>query len=82
MADVLRRLVEHACRGLPVDVGLPRERVLEVLVARHVGEDPQLDLGVVGGQQDKIGRSGHERSPDAPAEGRPDRDVLEVRVGG
>ena len=53
----------------------------EVLVARHVGEDPQLDLAVVRGDQRGVRRPGHERVPDPAAERRPDRDVLEVRVG-
>ena len=44
-----RVLVEHPRRGLAVDVGAARERVAQVLVARDVGEDPQLDLAVVGG---------------------------------
>ena len=57
------------------------EGVAEVLVARDVGEDPELDLRVVGGDQGHVGAAGHERPPDPPAERRPDRDVLEVRVG-
>ena len=77
---VRRVLAQHAGRGLAVDVGLARERVREVLVARHVGEDPQLDLAVVGGDERRVGRAGDERVPDPPAERRPDRDVLEVRV--
>ena len=66
--------------GLAVEVGAARERVAQVLVARDVGEDPQLDLAVVGGDQRQVRRTGHERAPDPPAERRPDRDVLEVRV--
>ena len=64
-----------------MEVGTARERVAEVLVARDVGEDPQLDLAVVGGDQGEVRGAGHERPPDPPAERRPDRDVLEVRVG-
>ena len=78
---VLGGLVEDAGRGLAVDVGLPREGVLEVLVARDVGEDAQLDLRVVGRQQDEVRLAGHERAPDLAPELGPDRDVLEVRVG-
>ena len=57
-----------------MDVLARRERLLEVLVARHVGEDPQLDLAVVGGQEGHVGRAGHEGPPDPPAERR-------VRIG-
>ena len=79
--DVLGRLAEHPGGGLAVDVGLALERVAEVLVAAHVGEDPELDLAVVGGDQRRVRRAGDERVADAPAERRPDRDVLEVGVG-
>ena len=81
MGDVGRILVEDAGRGLAVDVGAAREGVLEVLVARHVGQDPQLDLGVVGGEEHPIGIAGDEGAPDPPAELGPDGDVLEIRVG-
>jgi hypothetical protein len=63
-----------------VDVRLAREGILEVLVAADVREDAQLDLRVVRGEQRDVRRPGDERPPDAPAERRPDRDVLEVRV--
>ena len=46
-----RVLVQHQRGGLAVEVGPARERVAQVLVARHVGEDPQLDLAVVGRDQ-------------------------------
>ena len=78
--DVRGVLAQHPGRGLAVDVGLARERVGEVLVARHVGEDPELDLAVVGGDERRVRRAGDERVPDPPAERRPDRDVLEVGV--
>ena len=52
-----------------------------MLVAGDVGDDPELDLRVVGGHQHEVRRAGHERPPDPPPERRPDRDVLEVRVG-
>ena len=51
-----------------MDVGLARERVGEVLVAGHVGEDPELDLAVVGGDERRVGRARDEGVPDAPAE--------------
>ena len=81
LRDVLGRLVEDAGGGLAMDVGPARERVLEVLVARHVGEDPQLDLRVVGGEQDQVRLAGHERAADLAPELGADRDVLEVRIG-
>ena len=54
VGDVGRVLVEDPGRGLAVDVGVPGERVLQVLVARDVGEDPELDLGVVRGEQRQV----------------------------
>ena len=55
-----------------------RERVHQHRLARYVGEDPQLDLGVVG-RQHRVPGLGDERAADLAAERRPDRDVLEVR---
>ena len=63
-----------------MDVGAASEGVAEVLVARDVGEDAQFDLRVVGGEKRHVGRAGHERAPNPPAQLRPDRNVLEVRI--
>ena len=60
--DVGRVLVEHERGRLAVEVGLAGERVAQVLVARHVGEDAQLDLAVVGGHQRQVVATGHERA--------------------
>ena len=79
--DVGRLLVEHPRGRVAVDVGVARERLLEVLVAGHVGEDAQLDLRVVGRHEHDVRAAGDERPPDPPAELGSDRDVLEVRVG-
>ena len=73
-------LLEHPRGGLAVDVGAALERLLEMHVARHVGQDAQLDLAVVGGEQHAVGVAGHERVPDLAAQLGPDGDVLEVRV--
>ena len=79
--DLTRRLVQHPCGRLAVNVGLFRERLLQVLVAGHVGDDPELDLGVVRCNEHGLRRAGHERAPNPPPEWRPYRDVLQVRVG-
>ena len=79
--DLGRVLVEDERRRLAVEVGVAGEGVAQVLVARDVGQDPQLDLAVVGGHEREVRGAGHERAPDPPAERRADRDVLEVRVG-
>ena len=76
-----RVLVEHAGGCLAMQIRPPSERVAQVLVARHVGQDPQLDLAVVGGDQGQVRRPGHEGAADPPTERRPDRDVLKVWVG-
>ena len=51
LGDLRRILLEHRRGRLAMDVRLALERRLEVLVARDVGDDPQLDLGVVRGDQ-------------------------------
>ena len=65
-----RVLAEDARGRLAVDVGLAGERVGQVVVAGDVGEDPELDLAVVGGDERRVRRPGDERPPDAPAERR------------
>ena len=72
--------MEHQRRRLAVDVGLAREGVLEMGVARDVGQDAQLDLAVVGRHEGERRLAGHERAADAPAELGPDGDVLEVGI--
>ena len=76
---VVERDAEHLGRRAPVDVLAPPEGLDQALLARDVGEDAQLDLGVVGGEE-AVPRLRHERRADAPAELGADRDVLRVRV--
>ena len=68
--DVQRRPV--------VDVLAPFEGVLQVAVAGEVRQHAQLDLRVVGRDQDRPGRGG-EGGADLPADGGADGDVLQVR---
>ena len=75
-----RERAEDLARGAVVDVLALHERVDERRVLREVGEDAQLDLAVVGGEEEAP-RLGHERLADAPALRGADRDVLQVRVG-
>ena len=75
-----RERAEDLARGAVVDVLARAEGVDERRVAREVGEDAQLDLAVVGGEEE-VARLGHEGLADAPALRGADRDVLEVRVG-
>ena len=49
--------------------------------AAEVGEDPQLDLRVVGGEQDATGRRDERGSNPTTLFGA-DRDVLQIGVGG
>ena len=62
-----------------MDVLVALEGLEERRLLREVGEDPELDLGVVGGDEAPAGL-GHEGLTDPPAELGADRDVLEVRV--
>jgi hypothetical protein len=69
-------------RGRPaVDVFPAPERLDERLVAGDVSQHPQLDLRVVGFQDDPTGLGGNKRLADAAALLRPHRDVLQVGVG-
>ena len=58
------------------------ERLLERRIVRQVGHDAQLDLAVVGGEQALVSVADHEALPDPPSLLGPDRDVLQVGVGG
>ena len=62
-----------------MDVLILLERRDQVLVARQVREDAQLDLRIVG-DDELLSRRRDESPPDLPPRGGPDRDVLEVRV--
>src|SRR5262249_41593704 len=55
------------------------ERLAQLRLAGDVGEDPQLDLRVVGRDQ-LVPRLGDEGRADLPPELRPDRDRLQVRA--
>ena len=59
-------------------VGAAGERVDQARVLGEVGEDPQLDLRVVGGEQ-PAAVVGDERPPHLAPVGGAHRDVLQVR---
>ena len=67
-------------RRPPVDVVAALERLHEPLVPGVVGQDAQLDLGVVGGEQHAALR-GNEHLADPHPLLAADRDVLDVRIG-
>ena len=72
--------VHGACRGI-VDVFAVAEGFQETGFAGHVGEDAELDLGVVGGEELPTRLVvGSEGVADSSAEGCSDRDVLDVGV--
>ena len=64
-----------------MDVLAAEERLAQLRLAGDVGENSELDLRVVGGQQ-ALARLGDERGADLAAELGPDRDRLQVRVRG
>ncbi len=76
-----REGTEDLAGGAVVHVLPAPEGVDEGLVLREVGQDPELDLAVVGGEE-QVPRLRHERLADAPPLRGADRDVLQVRVGG
>src|SRR5262249_43992678 len=51
-------------------------------VLREMREEPELDLGIVGGEELPVVGSRKEREPDLLPGFRADRDVLQVRVAG
>ena len=67
-----RRAAPCGARGrrLAVDVGASLERLAQVHVARDVGEDAQLDLAVVGREQDEVVDRRPRTRADAPARAR------------
>ncbi len=64
-----------------MDVLAAAEGLDEGRVLRKVGQDPQLDLAVVRGQETET-RLGHEGLPDPSSLSSSDGDVLEIRVRG
>ena len=77
----LRRHAEHLRGGDGVDILAAQKRLPHRLVARDVGEQPQLDLAVVR-VHEHIAALGHEHPPQLAAERRARRDILQIRLGG
>ncbi len=77
-----RRLgnVEDAGGHHAVDVVVIGEGLAECGIAREMGEDSQLDLRIVGGEQRPTGRPCDERLANLPTVLGAHRDVLQVRV--
>ena len=69
-----------------MDVAALAEGLGELLVPREVREDAELDLAVVGGEQDPaavlVGLAGDEGRAQATSALGADRDVLQVRLAG
>ena len=77
--DLLGLDPEHPARGGGVDVLAAAEDLLEHVLAGDVGEQPQLDLRVVG-RHEQVAGLGDEAGADLAPERGADRDVLEVGV--
>ncbi|CRI63432.1 hypothetical protein THIOKS11320081 [Thiocapsa sp. KS1] len=67
--------------GRAMDIEPAREGREQTLVAREMRHDPQLDLRVVGGEQE-VSRLGDEGAADPATLVGADRDVLQIRVAG
>ena len=80
MSYVRTVLVEHPRGGLAMDVRAAGEGVAKMLVTGDVGDDAQLDLRIVRGEQRDLRRAGDEGTADAATQVRSDGDVLEVRI--
>ena len=79
--DLIRCHPKHTTGRSGVDIFAFSEDFLEHVLAGDVGQQPQLDLRVVGRDQ-QVPRLGDEAGADLPPERGPDRDVLEVGVVG
>ena len=77
----LHRHAEHLRRGHGVDVEAVAEGLLQRLDVGDLGEQPQLDLRIVGGDE-LVARRRDEGAADLAAFLGADRDVLQVRLGG
>src|SRR5579884_119564 len=73
--------VEELDRRAGVDIFAGAERFDQHRVLRHVGQDAQLNLIVIGGEK-LISRLGDKRLTDAAAELSLDRNILKVRLFG
>src|SRR6202012_4020865 len=73
--DLVGRDLEDLGGGRRVDVFAGVEDVLQHLLVGDVGEDAELHLAVVGGEQ-PVTLGGDEAGADRPAEGGPARGVL------
>src|SRR3546814_1708074 len=78
-ARIARHLAEQFGRGHRVDVVAACEGVAQRGHVGHVRREPQLDLRIIGGDDD-VARFRHEGVADLAADLGADRDVLEVRV--
>ncbi len=78
--DLVALDLEDLGGGRGVDVFALAEDLFQDLLVGDVGEDPELDLAVVGGEQ-PVALFGDEAGADGAADLGPDRDVLQVRVG-
>ena len=72
---------EHAAGGGGVHILAPAEDLLQDILARDMGEQAQLDLGVVG-RDELVSFLGDEAGPDLTPQLGANGDVLEVRVVG
>ena len=70
---------EHRRGGRRVDVDALREGLLQLRDVGDVGQEPQLDLAVIG-RDDLVPGRRHEGRADLAAGLRADRDVLQVRI--
>src|SRR6266545_1068585 len=78
--DLVVRHAEDDRRGLAVNVPALLEGFDERRVAREMGQESQLNLGVVGREQHRAGRSDEGAANGLAARGA-HRDVLQVRIG-
>ena len=79
--DVLERDAHDFSGCSSVDVFLIEESTDEPFIFRHMREHAELDLRVIGGNEGIVTLSRNEERSDLLSFFRPDRNILQVRIG-
>ena len=79
-ADLFKGNLKHFSRGAAVDIFILAESVEQDGVARKVGQHPQLDLRIIGGEENPAAAGRDESQADAPPLLQAYGDVLQIGI--